>query len=192
MEIDTSIATTLWTVGLTVAVAGVLGALSGWARPDALSKLLGVLATAVVACGIGALILLSVVYFGAESRFDYETPNDLITTMKRADVDQVVIERGEKLTTGSSRPIRLAKSLHVPVIDVTVHSTSTGPTIPDTSDEGTDFYELFNPGKNHCDYREYKGRAVEICRDYGNAVRMRLVERRGGQEEPADETDLEY
>jgi hypothetical protein len=186
MVIEVATQSVLTIIGVTAVVTIALAMLCAYLEWAPIGFLAAIAACVGITMGIYCLVADD----AASGAFRWQTPNDLITTMDREDVSSVVIERGERIKTSGGALIDVKRSVHVPLIDLTFRATSNGPVISGTESSGREFYALFDPGQARCDYREYRGRAVEVCREYGKAVRMTRVEK--GSHEHGDESDDEF
>ncbi len=117
----------------------------------------------------GLLVMCIVVYTDASGHFSYDNPTALIHTMQRANVSEVIIERGEMLRSADHQLLHVRVQRTIPFVGIVMHSSTSGSQIPTTSGSG-DFYALYDPGPNNCDQRSYKGVPTKLCRDYGKAI----------------------
>lgn len=174
MLLDANLVTVLVLIGLTVVVGAMLGALSSRWR-GACGRIFDFVATVWILAGLTLLALLGSAALRASHAFHYDTPQGLIRTMRDAGTAQVVLDPGRQIHNDSGSLLRVQRRLDIPYIALAFTASSGGGTLPD-ADTSTDIYALYDPGKNHCDRREYRGQATEVCRDFGSALTFRLTD----------------
>jgi hypothetical protein len=173
MILDANLVTVLTLIGLTVVVGSLLVALASRAR-GLLRSIIGTIATVWMIAGVALLIMLGVVSLNASNAFSIDTPHELISAMHSSGAAQVVLDPGQRVHDENWALLHVQRRIDVPYIPLAFTAESSGPTLA-TTDQNAGIYKLYDPGKRHCDRREYRGQATEICRDFGSALTFRFT-----------------
>ena len=174
MSLNADLVTVLTLIGLTVVVGAALIALASHAG-GMFGRIVGFVAALWIIAGLTPLALLGSTAFRASGAFQYDTPQQLIRTMRAAGVSQVVLDPGHKIHDESGSPLHVERRLDIPYVGLAFTASSSGGALP-AADSSSDIYALYDPGKSHCDQREYRGQATEICRDFGSALTFRFTD----------------